>query len=130
MQPRIKPLVWESFDAWTHWAQLDRGSYYIEERNGKWRLGWRINNQSFPLMHTDDTLTTDLDDAKAAAQADYAANITAAIDPEWLEAVDALVEAAGKSRLAFSGYVSAHYAVDALDNSLSALAYFTKDADK
>jgi hypothetical protein len=73
----VKPLEWVSFDAWTHWARVDRGIYYIEERNGVWRLGWRVNDQSFPLMHT---LPTDLDAAKAAAQSDYAARILAAID--------------------------------------------------
>jgi len=78
---KVKPLVWECFDAWTHWARMERGSYYVEERNGRWRLGWCVSDQSFPLMHTDDTMPEDLEAAKAAAQADYDARIRAALEP-------------------------------------------------
>lgn len=115
---RVKPLIWEYFDAWTHWARIERGSYYVEERNGRWRLGWCVNGQAFPLMHTDDTMPEDLETAKAAAQSDYDARIRAALepDPERLSAVRAMIESARRDALEEAAKVAEIFVFSVIDH--------------
>jgi len=87
----IKPLVWHNFDVWTWWAECPSGTYHVEERNAGWRVQLRVGGLAHDVLETDDTTPADLEAAKAAAEADYLARMSAALD---LDAVAALVGAA------------------------------------
>lgn len=78
---KIKMLEWHNFDAWAHWAEGACGTYYVEERNGYWQVELRVGGLVHGVTQTDDTTPTDLDAAKAAAQADYDARILDALEP-------------------------------------------------
>lgn len=80
---RVKPLVWENFDAWTFWARCPVGSYQVEERNGVWKATLD-NTRGLEVVYeytTDGLTSDDFQGAKAAAQADYEARILAALEP-------------------------------------------------
>jgi hypothetical protein len=79
MEPMIKPLVWEPWSFGRHQAKSVFGTYHTWD--GHWRPpeggpGRKVN------------------DPQAAVQADYAARITAALDPAWLAWMEALVTSA------------------------------------
>ena len=83
MTPKVKPLVWTLFDNGSEWSNLtDVGLIYHVTA-----YGWRYRNG--PLNPT-----SDIELAQAAAQADYAARIIAALDPAWLAGIEAQVKAA------------------------------------
>ena len=117
---KVKPLVWENFDAWTYWAKCAFGTYRAQERNGVWKATLqRGDNTELIYEYTTDGLTPgDFEAAQVAAQADYDARILTAIQPDpaarqaalakaWTMATAAMAERA-KSEL------SAAWAVQAL----------------
>lgn len=67
----VKPLEWRHFDNGDAWAQTGCGLCYFARRDGS----WAHRNGDFV------TVGTTLDEAKAAAQADYEARILAALAP-------------------------------------------------
>lgn len=77
---KVKQLDWHNFDAWTYWAEAVCGTYHVEERNGWWQVEVRFGGLVHVVAVTDDTLPADLEAAQAAAQADYAARILAALN--------------------------------------------------
>lgn len=91
---RVKRLEWHNFDAWTHWAEGACGTYHVEERNGYWQVELRVGGLVHGVTETGDTTPEDLDAAKAAAQADYAARILAALEPVTQPAPDAAIREA------------------------------------
>jgi len=81
---KVKPLVWENFDAWTYWATCAIGVYRVQERNGTWNATLhRKDDADLIYEYTTDGLTpNDFEAAQLAAQADYEARILAAIQPD------------------------------------------------
>ena len=77
----IKPLEWESFDAWTYWAKSPLGSYRVQERNGAWRATLDVKmGETLVYEYTTDGLTpNDFEAAQLAAQADYTDRILSAL---------------------------------------------------
>ena len=77
---KVKPLVWECFDAWTYWAFCVVGTYRVQERNGVWKA--ILDDTNLIYEYTTDSLTpNDFEAAQLAAQADYEARIRAALEP-------------------------------------------------
>lgn len=72
---RVKPLVWHHFDAWTWWAESTSGTYHVEERSGVWKAELRFRDVAHIIYEIDDFET-----AIAAAEADHAARICAALE--------------------------------------------------
>lgn len=72
---RIKPLVWHNFGVYCHWAESVSGTYYVEERNGGWRVELRVGGLVHFISETDTTTQEDLSAAQAAAEADNRARI-------------------------------------------------------
>lgn len=86
--PKVKPLVWHNFDAWTWWAEAECGTYHVEERNGGWRTDLRFRDASHIIYEIDDFETS-----QAAAQADYERRILSALEPPDTQLAAALIEA-------------------------------------
>ena len=81
MTPMIKPLTWMTVGP--NKLQSNEWPFYtINKLHGGWACGERFYGHDGPEL------------AQAAAQADYAARITAALDPAWLARIKALVTAA------------------------------------
>ena len=118
MQPKIKPLVWDHHPL-GYIAAPTTGRAYI--------IDIRVKNRVFFIkgMEPPPNVST-LSEAKTLAEADYVSRVTAAIDPEWLAAVDALVmEAKAASAVLTNIGMAPAFGKSPLD---AALAYFTKDA--
>ena len=79
----VKPLVWHTYDVWTHWAESTSGTYRVQERNGVWRTSLLLPQTEHIVYEydADDTTPADFEAARAAAQADYTARILAALEP-------------------------------------------------
>ena len=81
MTPMIKPLTWMTVGP--NKLQSNEWPFYtINKLHGGWACGERFYGHDGPEL------------AQSAAQADYAARITAALDPAWMARMDALVTAA------------------------------------
>ena len=89
MMPKIKPLVWNESKAPV--AQSCVGVYLMSHDFDGWY--WILTQQGQIVEMARKPFLT-LHDAQAAAQADYAARIIAALDPAWLAALEAQVKAA------------------------------------
>jgi hypothetical protein len=78
---KVKPLVWENFDAWTYWATCAVGTYHVHERNGVWKsIIQRKDGAELIYEYTTDGLTPDdFEAAQVASQADYEARILSAL---------------------------------------------------
>lgn len=79
----VKPLVWHTYDVWTHWAESTSGTYRVQERNGVWRTSLLLPQTEHIVYEydADDTTPADFEAARAAAQADHEARILAALEP-------------------------------------------------
>ena len=87
MTPMIKPLTWFEVEKSRLGGKYTSDGYTIRYIEGLWLLDFAGNSKSawrFPTIEL----------AQAAAQADYAARIAAAIDPAWLARMESLVTAA------------------------------------
>ena len=95
MTPMINPLVWGKVTGRFWRASADFDYYYIARTNDG--FGYGFANEEYGHIGFDADVMphqSAFDAATAAAEADYAARITAAIDPAWLARMEALVMAA------------------------------------
>lgn len=79
----VTPLVWHTYDAWTHWAESTSGTYRVQERNGVWRTSLLLPQTEHIVYEydADDTTPADFEAAQLAAQADHESRILAALQP-------------------------------------------------
>ena len=120
-QVRVKPLVWEERDAHFHAAQSQIGVYYLTDYKGmvdpfKLECPSQISSRNYASIEA----------AKAAAMADFAPRILAAIEPQpdpRDEVIARLVEALEGSASVLSGAeMSKSALIRALEQSSAALA--------
>ena len=78
----VVPLEWVTFDKGTCWAYCALGSYHVNERYGRFSVELVTGSMVRHIGRTNGTFSKDLDDAKAAAQADYTRRILAALGLE------------------------------------------------
>ena len=129
---KVEPLVWETFDAWTHWAKCAVGIYRVKERNGVWKAILDSKDAAHLIYeYTTDGLTpNDYEAAQLAAQADYEARILAALEPD--QTALALVAAAYRDaadRCGAHSYSNNYFVSKALhDASTDILARTRADA--
>ena len=104
---RVKPLEWEPSIAGKPWhsAKAPWGWYYAQwdEETQAWFASLELGEIEAPIILSPSDVPT-IDEAKAAAQADYEARILSALDPTPDPAVQALVEAARVLRDDFGSY--------------------------